>query len=239
MWAPLSFAFVFFYSHDIPAVLALSPSATHVGLVLISHGVKVVWAFGLVLLPFISSWIGYCLGKSFCPSSPLGFYFYHSFSYYAHGPTGYHFCHVGSLDLLPIFLGFLSPFTLSLPLIVPMDPLVVILATLAHWVYYLFSWVSSTLLLWLYLLLCLRTCWLLFLLCWPVDCVTSLLRLPRPNHTFTSYCVYKPVGCHSCYIGPLNLLFYFYHLYSIFHLSSLLLIFFCHWVFFCQKWAST
>ena len=213
VWAPLSFAFVFFYFHDIPTVLALSPLATHVGLVLISHGVKVAWAFGLVLFPFISSWIGYCLGRSFCPSSPLGFYFYHSFSCYAHGLAGCHFCHVGPLSLLFIFLGFLGPFTLSLLLIVPMGLLAVILAMLAHWVYYLFSWVSSTLLLCLYLLLCPRAYWLLFLPCWPIDCITSLLRLPRPNSTFTSYCVYEPVDCHSCHVGPLNLLSYFYHLF--------------------------
>ena len=61
-----------------------------------------------VLLPFLSLWIGYCLGRSFCPFSPPSFYFYRSFSYYAHGPAGCHFYHVSPLDLLPLFLGFLG-----------------------------------------------------------------------------------------------------------------------------------
>ena len=45
----------------------------------------------------------------------------------AYRPVGYHFCHVGALDLLPLFLGFHGPFTLLLPLIVPMGLLAVIL----------------------------------------------------------------------------------------------------------------
>ena len=44
-------------------------------------------------------------------------------------------CYVGPLYLLPVFLGFLSPLTSSLPLILPMGLLVAIPAMLAHWVY--------------------------------------------------------------------------------------------------------
>ena len=55
-------------------------------------------------------------------------------SYCAHGPVSYHSWHVGPLGLLPLSLGFLNPFTLSLPFIVPM---------LAHWlVSYHFSHVG-------------------------------------------------------------------------------------------------
>jgi len=61
----------------------------------------------------------------------------------AHRPASCHSCHVGPLGLLPIFLGFHSPFTLLFHLIVPMGLLAVVLVVLAHWVYYLFSWVST------------------------------------------------------------------------------------------------
>ena len=204
---------------------------------LISHDVKGAWAFGPVLLPWLSSWIGYCLGKSFCPLP--NFYFCNSFSCYAHGTASCHFCHVGPLGLLPLFLGFLGPFTLSLPLIVPMSLLAFIFAMLAHWVYYLFSWVSSAHLLYLYLLLCPWACWLSFLPCWPIGFITSFLGLPRPIYSiFTSYCVHGLTSYHSCLVGLLNLLpcfYYFCHLYSFFLPSFLLLGFFCYWVFFKSK----
>ena len=58
-----------------------------------------------------------------------------STSYCTHGPIGYHSCHIGPLGLLPLFLGFLVPFALPLPLITPMALLAIILVALAHWVY--------------------------------------------------------------------------------------------------------
>ena len=106
---------------------------------LISHNVKGSWAFGLVLLPFISSWTRHCLGKSSCLSSPLGFHFCYSFSSHAHGLVGCFSCHVGPLDLLPPLLDFLDLFTLRLPLIVPISLLAIIPAMLAHRVYCPFS----------------------------------------------------------------------------------------------------
>ena len=152
-------------------------------------------------------------------------------------------CHVDTLGLLPLSLGFPSPFALLLPLVMPMSLLVVIPAMLAYWAYYLFSWASSAHLLCLYLLLCPWVCWRLFLPCWPIGFITSLLGLPRPIYSiFTSYCVHGLTGYHSCLVGLLNLLpcfYYFYHLYSFFLPSFLLLGFFCYWVFFNQKWAST
>ena len=138
VWALLSSVFVFLYSHAIPAILVLSHSTTCAGFVLISHSVKGAWVFGLVLLPFLSSWIGYCLGRSFRPSSLLGFHFCCSFSYHACRPTSFHSCHVSPLNLLPPLLGFPDPFTLYLPLITLIDLLAINFAMLAHWVYYLF-----------------------------------------------------------------------------------------------------
>ena len=92
-----------------------------------------------------------------------------------------------------------------------------------------FSWAFSAHLLCLYLLFCPWACWLSFLPHWPIGLMTSSLRLPRPIYsTFTSYCVHGPIGCHSCYIGPLNLLPYFYHFYSFFLSFSFLLDFFCY-----------
>ena len=79
-------------------------------------------------------------------------------SCYAHEPVVCHSCHAGSLDLLPLFLGFHNPFALLLPLVVAMSLLAVIPAMLAHWVYYLFSWASTTHLLYFYLLLCPWVC---------------------------------------------------------------------------------
>ena len=210
------------------------------------------------MLPLLSSWIRYCLGRSLCPFSPLGFYFYYSFSCYAHGLAscqsyhvdplgilpchgfvGCHSCHVGPLGLLPLFLDFLDVFTLSLPLIVLMGLLTITSSTLAHWVYYLSSWASSIHLPCFYFLLCPLPCWLSFLPPWPIVFIIPLLRLPWPIYfIFISYCAYGPVNCHSCHIGPLGLLSYFYHLYSFFLSSSLLLGFFCHWTF-CPKCVST
>ena len=145
---------------------------------------------------FITSFLGF----------PRPIYFVFA-SYCAHEPVGFHFCHVGPLGLLPLFLGFFGPLTLSLPLIVPMGLLVVIPAMLAYWVYYLLSWVSSAHLLCLYLLLCSWVCWLSFLPCWPIGFITSFLGFLRPTYfVFTSYCAHRPVGCHSWHVGLLGLL---------------------------------
>ena len=76
-----------------------------------------------------------------------------------------------------------------------------------------------------------------FLPRWPIGLMTSSLRLPQPIYpTFTSYCIHGPAGYHSCYVGPLNLLPYFYHLYSFFLSFYLLLDLFCT---FFRKWTST
>ena len=98
--------------------------------------------FYLLLCPWVC-WL------SFLSCWPIGFttsflglpqLIYIAFATYcAYGPVGYHSCHGNSLDLLPLFLGFHGPFTLLLPFIVPIDLLAVILAVLAHWIYYLFS----------------------------------------------------------------------------------------------------
>ena len=102
---------------------------------------------------------------SFLPCWPIGFFtyflglprsIYFTFtSYCAHRPDRYHSYHVCPLSFLALFLGFHDPFTLLLPLVVPMGPLVVIPAMLAHWTFYLFFWASTTHLLYFYLLLCL------------------------------------------------------------------------------------
>ena len=57
---------------------------------------------------------------------------------YVHEPVGCHSCHVGPLGLLPLSLGFHSPFTLLLPIVVLMGLLAVILVMLDHWANYLF-----------------------------------------------------------------------------------------------------
>ena len=182
---------------------------------------------------------GHCLGRSSCSSSSLGFNFCCSFS-----------CHVGPLDLLPLPLGSHGPFTLLLSLIVSMGLLAVILATLAHWIYYPFSWGSKAHLFYFYHLLCPWAYWLSFLPCWPTEFITSLLGFPRPIYfTFISYYAHEPVGCHSCHVGLLGLspLFLDFQnpftlflplLFSFFSHIFLLLGFFCHCAF-CQKYAST
>ena len=104
-----------------------------------------VWDFGLTLPSFILPWIGYCLGKSIYPYSPLGFHFCHCSS--SHGHVG---C-VDPLGLLPLSLGFLGLFTLSLAFTPSMNLVANILAMLAHWTCYLFSKASSAYLLYLYL----------------------------------------------------------------------------------------
>ena len=54
-------------------------------------------------------------------------------SYSSNEPAGCYSCHVGPLGLLPLFLGFSGLVTSSLPLILPMGPLVVVMLT--HWAY--------------------------------------------------------------------------------------------------------
>ena len=105
------------------------------------------------------------------------------------------------------FLSFHGSFTLLLPLVVSMSLLDAILATLAYWVFfYLFSWAFMTHLLYFYLLLCPRACWLLFLPRWPIRFFTSFLGFSWPIYfTFTSCCAYGPTGCYSCHAGPLGL----------------------------------
>ena len=171
--------FVFFYSHTIFAILALSHSASCSCL---SPTVRKAWALRLAPPPFIpfvgldivlvealigptrwaSIFVAPFLAMSIgLPCWPIGLItfsvglpwpIYFTFtSYYAHEPSVCHSYHAGSLDLLPLFLGFHSPFALLLLLVVPMGLLAVILAMLAHWVYYLFSRASTTHLLYFYL----------------------------------------------------------------------------------------
>ena len=101
----------------------------------------------LLLLPLFlpypwASWL------SFLPCWLIGFttsflrlprLIYFTFtSYYIHGPISCHSYHVGLLGLSFLSLGFHSPFTLLLPLIMPMGLLAIISAMLAHWANYLF-----------------------------------------------------------------------------------------------------
>ena len=85
--------------------------------------------------------IGHWLDTSFCPFSPLGFCLNCFFFCYAQGSIGCHFCYVGLLDFLSLFLGFYGSFTLLLPLVVPVGLLAIIPIIVAHWAFYLFSWV--------------------------------------------------------------------------------------------------
>ena len=181
---PLPSAFVFFYSYTIFAILTMSHSVvlamSHSAVCLLCSCLSSmawrVWAFRL----------GHWLGRSPCPCSPLGFCSYYFSSYYAHGPIGYHSCHVSPLNFLPIFLGFHNPFTLLLSLVMPMGLLVVIPAILAHYAFYLFSWASKAHLLYLYLLLCIWAYWLPFMPCWTIRLFTFFLGLLRPIYfTFT------------------------------------------------------
>ena len=87
---------------------------------------------GLYCLLLFLPGLGHCLGRSSCSSSPMGFHFCCSFSCHAHGPAKCHFCHVGPLDLLPLSQSSYDPFTLLLPLVVPISLLAVILVMLAH-----------------------------------------------------------------------------------------------------------
>ena len=121
--------------------------------------------FWVCITFFIPLWNGHCSNKGLCSYSPLGSYFCHSSffrwacwpywptglitsflglprptyfiftSYSSHQPVGCHSYHVDSLGLLPLFLGFFSRLTLSLPLILSIGLLDVILAMLTHWVY--------------------------------------------------------------------------------------------------------
>ena len=101
------------------------------------HGLKGLHCF-FILPRGLVHW----LDRSSCPFNPLGFCPYCFSFYYAHGPTGCHFYHVGPLGFLPLFMGFHGPFTLLLPIVVLMGLLAIIPAIMAHWPFYLFSWAS-------------------------------------------------------------------------------------------------
>ena len=125
----------------------------------------------------------------------------------AYGSVGCHCCHIDPLGLLSLSLDFPSPFTLLLPLVVPIGPLAVIPDILVHWANYLFPWASLTHLFYFYLLLCLWTCWLSFFPYWPIGLIISFLGFSQPIYfTFTSCGAYGPIGYHSYHIGPLGLL---------------------------------
>ena len=206
--------FVFFYSHTIFAILALSHSAACSCL---SPTVRKAWALRLAPPPFIpfvgldivlvetligpTRWASIFVAPFLAmpmglPCWPIGLItfpvglpwpIYFTFtSYYAHEPSVCHSYHAGSLDLLPLFLRFHGPFALLLPLVVPMSLLAVISAMLAHWVCYLYSWASIAYLLYFYFLLCPWACWLSFLPCWSLG-LLPLFSSPRPIYfTFTS-----------------------------------------------------
>ena len=74
----------------------------------------------------LAHWIYY---SSLGLSRPIYFTF---IFYYVHGSINCHSYHVGLLSLLPLFLSFLSPFALLLPLIVSMSLLAVIPVMLVH-----------------------------------------------------------------------------------------------------------
>ena len=108
-------------------------------------------AMSMGLLATIPAMLAYWVHYLF-PPQPNCFIFT---SCCAYGLASYHSCHVGSLSLLPLFLGFPDLIALLLPLIVPMGLLAVISAMLAHWTCYLFPWDSPTQLFYFCLLLCL------------------------------------------------------------------------------------
>ena len=160
MRAPLPTTSVFFQSHAISTVLAMSHSALCLLCLCLPSAAWKVWAFRLVLPSLISSlaWTllqlllfllcPWACRLSFLPCWPIGLIIsflgfprpiYFTFtSCCAYGPIGCHPCHVGPLGLLPLSLGFFNPFTLLLPLVVPMGLLAIIPTMLAHWAYYLF-----------------------------------------------------------------------------------------------------
>ena len=241
MWVPLSFMFVFFYSYAKSAILALSHSTC----LCLSPTMWKAWALGLASPPFIP-FVAWTLSwRKALPVQPVGLPFL-----LLHFLPCLWACHVSPLGLLPFPLGSCGPFTLLLPLVRPMNLLYVIPVMLAHWIYYLFSWASTTHLLYFYLLLCPWACWLSFLPCWPIGFITSFLGFSRPIcFTFTSCCAHGSAGCHSCHVGPLGLLPLFLGFHDQFTLLlplpfpffshlPLLLGFFCHWAF-CQQLAST
>ena len=78
------------------------------------HGLK-----GLHCFFILPRGLVHLLDGSSCPFNPLGFCPYCFSFYYAHGPTGCHFCHVGPLGFLPLFLGFHGPFTFFMLLSLP------------------------------------------------------------------------------------------------------------------------
>ena len=157
-----------------------------------------LWAYWLSFLP---CWPIELMTSSLGLPLPICFTFT---SCCAYGLASCHSCHVGPLGLLPPPLSLLSPFVLLLPIVLPMGLMAVILAMLAHWVYYLLPWTSLAHLLYFYLLLFLWVYWLSFMSCWPFRLITSFLGLSRPIYfTFTSFISF------------------------FFHLSSLLGFFYC------------
>ena len=170
MLVPLPFEFVFFYSHPILALLhhILLPHMLGKVCLLRCGACLGFWACITLRETGIAQTRAFVCIARWVPIPAISFPF--------HGPTG----HVGPLGLLPLSLGFPGLFTSYLPLILPMGLLAIIPIMLAHWACYLFSWASSTPLLYLYLLSFPWACWLSFLPCWPIELATSFLGLPDP-----------------------------------------------------------
>ena len=126
---PLGFS-PFFLGFRNPFTFFL-PLVVHMGLLAVILVLLAHWAFYL----FSWAWPIYFTFTSCC----------------SHEPASSHSYHVGPLGSLPLFLGFHNSFTLLLPLVMHKGLLAVILAMLAHRDFYLFSWASTTHLLYSYI----------------------------------------------------------------------------------------
>ena len=122
--------FTFFLGFRNPFTFFL-PLVVHMGLLAVILVLLAHWAFYL----FSWAWPIYFTFTSCC----------------SHEPASSHSYHVGPLGSLPLFLGFHNSFTLLLPLVMHKGLLAVILAMLAHRDFYLFSWASTTHLLYSYI----------------------------------------------------------------------------------------
>ena len=140
---------------------------------------------GLPLLYWLGT-RGWCSDASVCVPLPSAFVFFYSYAIFVILAMSH-----STVCLLCSCLSFTAwrmwaLRLVLLPLVMPMGLLVVILAMLAHYAFYLFSWAFKAHLLYLYLLLCIWAYWLPFMLCWPIGLFTFFLRLLRPIYfTFT------------------------------------------------------
>ena len=214
---PLSSVFVFFHSHAVSAVPAMSSSVVCLFCQCLSSTTRRAWAFRLALFLLISSWVSTLAWHKFLPNQFIGLL---SFFLISSGIVAFLLFLLCPWVYWLLFLpcrpiGFFYLFSQTFIIYLSFTSCCVHGPTIYYscrvsslGIFTLFSWTFITHLLYFYLLLRLWACQLLFLSCWPIESFYLFLR------AFIAYLLYfylllRPWACWLLFL-PRWLIGYFY-----------------------------